>query len=103
MKKVIDCKLYDTETADLIHSWNNGYYGSDFKRCEEDLYRTKKGTYFLHGSGGPMSAYAESCGNGMCGGENIDVLTPDAAAQWLEQRDAVDELQKYFPDYIEEG
>src|SRR3990172_2422569 len=69
MKKVIDGKIYNTETAELLHEWDNGMYGNDFGRCEEALYRTKKGAYFIAGEGGAMSRYARSCGsNSTCGG-----------------------------------
>lgn len=63
MKKVINGKMYNTETATRIASWDNGIYGNDFKSCEEDLYLSKKGQYFVAGSGGAMSSYAQSYGN----------------------------------------
>lgn len=103
MKKVIDGKVYNTETAEEIHSWDNGFYGSDFKQCEETLYRTKKGAFFLHGHGGPMSKYAVSCGNGYSGSSDIEVMTNEEAREWLEEKNAIDELEKLFPDYLEEG
>ena len=53
MKKVINGKIYNTETATLIHQWDNGRRG-DFSSCEEDLYRTKKGAFFIHGEGGNL-------------------------------------------------
>ena len=30
MKKIINGRLYDTETAKLIGSWSNGFSSSDF-------------------------------------------------------------------------
>ena len=30
MKKVIDGKVYNTETAEHIGNWSNGYYCNDF-------------------------------------------------------------------------
>lgn len=43
MKKVVDGKVYNTETAELVHEWSNGRYGNDFRYRGKDLYRTKKG------------------------------------------------------------
>ena len=47
MKKIIDGKLYDTETAECL-----GFYphfdGNTFHYLREALYRTKKGTYFIY-------------------------------------------------------
>ena len=104
MKKVINGKVYNTETATLIHEWDNGIYGNDFKRCEEGLYRTDKGAYFTAGSGGPMSKYARSCGNNArCGGEGINVLTKEEALEWLESHDGDDAIEEYFSDMIEDA
>jgi hypothetical protein len=103
MKKVIDGKVYNTETAEVIYTWDNGYYGSDFKQCEETLYRTKKGAFFLHGEGGPMSKYAVSCGNGYGYGSDIQVMTDDEVIEWLEDKNAIGAIEKLFPGHIEEG
>jgi hypothetical protein len=104
MKKVIEGKVYNTETAEKIYSWDNGFYGGDFKQCEETLYRTKKGRYFLYGEGGPMSRYAKPVGGNAYGyGSNIEVMTDDEAALWLESKNAIAEIEKYFPDYLEEA
>lgn len=47
MKRIISGKTYNTETAELIISGNNGLYTNDiYYRCEE-LYLTKKGNYFV--------------------------------------------------------
>ncbi|WP_347273236.1 hypothetical protein [Candidatus Kuenenia sp.] len=76
MKKVIDGKIYNTETAELLHAWSNGKYTSDFGYIKESLYRTKKGAYFIAGEGGAKTGYARACGsNSVCGGEGIDVVS----------------------------
>lgn len=36
MKKIIDGKKYDTETAKLVGEWTNGYSYNDFHYCTED-------------------------------------------------------------------
>lgn len=85
MKKVINKKLYNTETAERVGSWYNGHYTNDFAYCSEDLYRTKSGNFFLHGEGGPMSIYAQSSGNSTGWGERIVPLTYDEAQAWAEK------------------
>ena len=103
MKKVINGKLYNTETAKLLHEWDNGIYGNDFRSCEESLYKTKNGAYFVAGSGGPMSIYAEVHGNSTSGGSNIEVLTESEAITWLEEYGGIEALEEFFADKIIEG
>jgi len=104
MKKLISGKLYNTETADVIGSWDNGIYGNDFRSCEETLYKTKKGAYFLHGEGGAMSKYSEPCGNNsVSGGSDISAMTAEEAFEWLQEKDLADEAEKEFPDKVEEA
>lgn len=103
MKKVIDGKIYNTETATRIANWDNGVYGSDFNACGESLYVTKNGAYFVHGKGGALSRWAVSTGNnGRCGGESIEVLTQKEALRWCEEHDVdADEIAEHFE--IKEG
>ena len=103
MKKIINGKKYDTETAALVAEWDNGRYGSDFDRCSEKLYRKKTGEYFLHGDGGPMSRYARSCGqNEWCGGEQIIPLSYEAAQKWAEEHLDGDKYEKIFGEVPED-
>lgn len=98
MKAIINGKRYDTATADLVAEWGNGLGGSDFRNCNEDLYRTKKGRWFLHGQGGAMTRWSRSVGNnGTCGGSGILPMTEDEAREWLEQHREVDAIEKFFP------
>ena len=98
MKKVIDGKLYNTETAEEIANWSNSYGYSDFNHCKETLYRTKKGAWFIYGVGGALSRYNQAVGNAY-----IRALTPQKAQEWLELHDLVDELEEYFATSIEEA
>lgn len=97
MKKVIGGALYNTETARQIGSWSNSYYPNDFQYCEETLYKTKSGKYFLHGEGGAMSKYAVSAGdNSWGGGEHIEPLNPQTAREWAEKRLDADDYSAEF-------
>ena len=61
MKKVINGKMYNTETAEQLATWDNGRWNS-FDICEEKLFRKRNGEFFLYGYGGPKSAYAQPDG-----------------------------------------
>ena len=103
MKKIINGKKYDTETAQRVAEWDNGRYRNDFDRCSEELYRKKTGEFFLYGEGGPMSRYARSCGqNQWCGGEEIIPLNYDAAQKWAEDHLDGDEYKKIFGEVAED-
>jgi hypothetical protein len=83
MKKVIDGKVYNEDTAELIGYRNDGA-PSDARYVEEALYRTKKGAFFLSGSGGPFSVYGKRVESMWACGEDIVALTEDEARAWLE-------------------
>lgn len=102
MKKVINGKTYNTETATFIAEWDNGLGRSDFKSYEETLYRSPKGQYFIHGEGGAMTRWSRPCGNMTCGGEGIILISADEALQWCERHDVdVETISTYFA--VEEG
>lgn len=104
MKKIINGKVYDTESAKLIGEWDNGRYGRDFGMCTEDLYQKRTGEFFLHGCGGPMSKYAVSHGdNDWSGGEKVIPLSYDAAREWSESHLPAEEYEAIFGDVIEDG
>ena len=96
MKKIINGRKYDTDTAEALASYWNGLGGSDFAHCTETLYRKKTGEFFLHGEGGPMSKYSHSYGNMTCGGEKIIPLTEDEAKEFVERRCDGDEYEAIF-------
>jgi len=85
MIKIINGKRYDTKTASMIESWDNGLGSNDFHNCSEDLYRTSKGNYFIHGDGGAMTRWSESNGNTTWGSSGIEALTFKEVLEWLEE------------------
>lgn len=103
MKKIIEGKRYDTETAEEIVSYWNGLGTSDFRHVNESLYKTKSGKFFLAGEGGPMSKYARTCGDMTSGGEDIIPLTPQEAQNWLEEHNFTKELEEHFTDQIQDA
>lgn len=96
MKKIINKKLYDTETAKMIASWSNGLGKSDFRGYEECLFLKKTGEFFLYGEGGGLSPYAERRGDGWGYGEKITPLTEEEARQWAESHMEADEYLKIW-------
>lgn len=84
MKKIIDGKIYNTDTAYRIGNHEHSHAG-DFHYEDTDLYQTPKGAFFVQGEGGAYSRWSRPCGsNGMCGGFGIQAMTPAEALEWCE-------------------
>ena len=97
MKKVINNKLYDTDTARLIGSWANTGDVRSLSYVGEELYCKRTGEYFLHGEGGPMSHYSRSTGdNSWSGGEQIIPLIFCKAREWAEEHMSADDYAEAF-------
>ena len=97
MRKVIDGKLYDTDTAKEMGLWHSTWDHRDFHYVAERLYQKRTGEYFLHGEGGPMSKYAESVGqNAWEGGEKIIPLSVENARKWAEDHLDADDYAQIF-------
>ena len=75
MKKIIQNRVYDTETAELVVSYHDS-------TCAERLYRKRTGEFFIHGRGNSDSDYAVWRGNSVTGSEQIKPLTPKQAMAW---------------------
>ena len=102
MKKIINGRLYNTETAEKIAEWNNSIYGNDFRSCEETLYKKKTGEYFIYGSGGALSKYSVPCGNnGSSGASDITPLSKDNVKIWMENYGTPDSYIKEFGEVPE--
>jgi hypothetical protein len=102
MKKIINHRLYNTETAIAICSTGYSYPG-DFKFWKDTLYKTKKGRYFFHGIGGPLSSYAENIGNNnISGSENIWEVTEEEAMEFCLEND-VEKAIELFSKHIEQA
>ena len=102
MKKIINGKKYDTNTAKEVGYWNNGLLLTDINYIEEILYQKKTGEFFLYGEGGARTEYAEHIGeNTSRSGSNIILLAEDEAKRWAEERLTVDEYEKIFGEVEE--
>ncbi|RLG45020.1 MAG: hypothetical protein DRN81_03045 [Thermoproteota archaeon] len=103
MKKLIEGKIYNTETAIEICEYKAPCPVNDFHYFEESLFVTKRGCFFLCGEGGGLSRWSETTvdGHGHGYGFGIQVLSKDSALKWVENRDIdVESIQDHF-DFIE--
>ena len=96
MKKVINGKRYDTDTAKLV---GETHYSNtrDFNYWKEELYQKRTGEFFIAGEGGPGSRYSERIDqNSWSGGCKITPLTLKGAQQWAEEHLDGDEYEAIF-------
>ncbi len=98
MKRIINGKIYNTETATRIGNSSSECGPGDFRYEDTDLYRTPKGAFFVQGEGGPYSRWSQPCGsNGMSGGSGIEAMTAAEALEWCEfSRIDADVIAQYF-------
>lgn len=102
MKKIINGKRYDTDTAKEVASYQ---YSNrrDFNFWIERLYRKRTGEFFIHGEGGALSRYAESTGmNEWTGGEKIIPISYDKAKSWAEGYLDADEYENIFGQVMDD-
>lgn len=102
MKKVINGKLYNTETAKLLGEDSYSHPG-DLAHWSEELYQKRTGEFFIYGEGGPMSRYAQTTGqNEWSAGEQIQPMTTENARQWAEKHLSADEYETIFGEIMED-
>ena len=102
MKKIIDGKRYDTETATSLGYREFGTF-NDHHYVFEELFKTKKGSFFLHYAGGGRSKYAIDVGPNLVGGSSgTRPLSSTEALEWCENNDIKAEIIEQHFD-IEEG
>lgn len=103
MKKIINGKKYDTDTAEFVCFTSYGNGSSDFRHWSEELYRKKTGEYFIYGEGGALSKYACSVAqNEMCGSEQIKPVSYEYAQKFVEEYGTADEYEEFFGEVSEE-
>ena len=96
MKKVINGKVYDTDTARKVGCFDYGL-GDRISGWSETLYVKRTGEYFLLGEGGPGSKYSVCTGvNDFSGSTKIFPLSYNDACKWAEDNLDVDEYIAEF-------
>ena len=96
MKKILNGKLYDTNTANFCGCDSNGYGVGDYLYYSESLYRKKNGEFFLYGTGGAGTKYCENHGNTRSGGDMIIPYTEEEAKEWASEHISVDDYMELF-------
>ena len=102
MKKVINGKMYNTETAKQVGFWSNGYSYREFGWVEETLYQKKTGEFFLEGEGGANSRYSREVERNWYGsGHYLIPFTKDEAKDWVERHCTGEEYEEIFGEVEE--
>lgn len=103
MKKIINGKLYNTDTAREVADWSPDIAKSDFNYYHETLYRKRTGEYFIYGEGGPASKYAKSAYGAWESGEDIIPLTQEQAEKEASDHLDADDYMGIFGPVSEGG
>ena len=108
MIKIIDGKRYNTDTAKLIFSHENGRNQSDFDYISRDLYLTKNKAWFIHHFGGAHTYMGVPVGsNGIGSSQSIEPIESDDAFYFLQaqsdESEARNAIDAYFPGQVAEA
>ena len=83
MKKYINSRLYDTDKAFEIDTYENHYYDFDCRYIKETLYQKQNGEWFLFAQGGSWTKYRQPRKRGGFSGSTVIVpLSIDMAKDW---------------------
>lgn len=88
-------------TQKLIYEHSSDLPSTDLGYFSESLYKTRKGAWFLVGSGGPMTSYAVPSGSGNVTGSS-DVFRPLDVREAVSRR-AYETIQEHFEDQTEDA
>ncbi len=108
MKKIINGKLYNTDTARFVAKCDY-LTGSDFRYFEESLYITKKWQYFIQWEGWPMTKYCVRFGSSMNWSSDIFLVNKKEIFDWLEEnnnyfyKEDIEKVLLELWDEVEEG
>lgn len=80
MKRIINGKIYNTNTAIRIAHWDNGKYQNYFNNyAYNSLYKTKKGQFFATGNAGFIAENEDE----YCHDKQMVLLTKNQALEWI--------------------
>jgi hypothetical protein len=96
MKKIINWKKYDTDTAQCVIPLSSRVGKSHFGYWECDLYRTAKGNWFICGEGNGASIFAVVAGTGTTAGSGIRVVSDGWVRDELEKAGHDNILEEFF-------
>lgn len=87
MRVVIENESYDTDNAEQVAIWESAYPCPHPRHCEEALYRTNKGVWFIWGSGGALTPWAQQVGRDYVSGQGVRILAWEQIRQWCKDRE----------------
>lgn len=103
MKKIINSRRYDTDTAKELGYGCSRLPRTDYGFWEETLYQKRTGEYFLYGKGGPASRYSVYDGqNSWSDGDRIIPMTAEQAMKWAEEHLEAEDYEKIFGEVAED-
>jgi hypothetical protein len=104
MRKIIDGKTYNTETAAHVCDVSGPVSDrGNFHYDRTDLYRSPKGQYFIAGHGGPLSCWAVKTGqSSWSGGDGLRLIEEEEARALCERHASAEVYQEFFGE-PEEG
>ncbi len=79
IRRVIDGKLYNTETAEFVCDMSGPYNRGDFNWDQTYLYRSPKGQFFVAGEGHASSRWGRPVGDGRYPGNGLFLVTDEGA------------------------
>lgn len=96
--KYFNREKYDTDKAEELAEWDNGYHRGDSQWVYERLMRMPNGHKFLYGEGGFRTKYAKRAGlnSWYMVGDAITPLTDEEARDWAEEHLDGDEVDRIF-------
>ena len=96
MKRIINGKKYDTNTASLIYRATANCPCSDFAYWEEELFLKKTGEFFIAGEGHGFTKWASHNGNSSGYGYGLEPISLDEAKEWVSRHCTVDLYEETF-------
>lgn len=103
MKKIINGKMYDTDTAKVLGTWSSPHSVTDFAYYTETLHQKRTGEFFLFGDGGPASRYAAQVERSRwSSGSKIIPLTWEDAQKWAEEHLDAKDYEAIFGEVSED-
>ena len=102
MQKIINGRMYNTNTATEIGWRENTANRGDYSYYREYLYRKKTGEFFLYGYGNAASGYCQLNANILYEpGEKIIPISEEGAKTWVEQHCDIDTYIDLFGEVEE--
>ena len=103
MKKVINGKMYNTETSEKVGVWdiqdyNSNIYSNDFRFFGESLYRKKTGEFFLYFFGYNLTSSPYHPAHQADGNPEVKILpiSLNGAKKWVSDRLSGDDYENIF-------